>query len=78
MSKDEVLSYIAMCLTISEITFGRCSCVVAIVFYLNSVPENNYVVNSASNQSPSKSIAAKCLVIQLFRLKMAITTQRVT
>jgi len=49
MSKDEVLSYTAMCLTVSEITFGRCSCFVAIVIYMNSVPENNYVVNSASN-----------------------------
>ena len=49
MSNDEVLSYTVMSLTVSEITFGRCSCVVAIVSYLNSVPENNYIVNSASN-----------------------------
>jgi hypothetical protein len=49
MPKDEVLSYTVMSLTVSEITFGRCSCFVAIVFYLNSVPENNYVANSASN-----------------------------
>jgi hypothetical protein len=49
MSKDEVLNYTAMCLTVSVITFGRCSCVVAIVFYLSSVPENIFVVNSASN-----------------------------
>ena len=49
MSKDKVLSYTPMCLTVSEITFGRCSCVVVIVFFLNSVPEDNCVVNSASN-----------------------------
>jgi len=49
MSKNDILSYTAMCLTVSEITFGRCSCVVAIVSYVNSVPDNNYVVNSASN-----------------------------
>jgi len=49
MFKDELFSYTAMGLTVSEATFRRCNCVVAIVFYLNSVPENNYFVNSASN-----------------------------